>query len=82
MLRTKKEKIEIYIPFVLIVALSLLGHEGMGLYAGCGILQRLSYPLYHQNIFHALINLWALHQCMSAIRCRWDLVVFYIIAVS
>lgn len=82
MLRTKKKEIELYIPFVLIVALSLLGHEGMGLYAGCGILQRLSYPLYHQNIFHALINLWALHQCMSAIRCRWDLVLFYIIAVS
>ena len=42
MLRTKKEKIEVYVPFILIIALSLLGHEGMGLYAGCGILQRMA----------------------------------------
>lgn len=79
---TNQEKIALYVGYALVLAISLLGYDGAGLYDGCGFLQRISYPLYHQNIFHALINLWVFHQCFRSIPCGWNLVIFYLIAVS
>lgn len=82
MLRATKTQIAVYVGYAIIIAISILGHDGMGLYDGCSLLQRLSYPIFHQNIFHALINIWVLHQCLRSIPCTSSLVVFYIIAVS
>ncbi len=64
------------------MCISLLGYDGMGLHDGCTFLQRISYPLYHQNIFHALINIWVFNQCAKSFYGGWNLGVFYLIAVS
>lgn len=80
--RTPKAQIAACFCYVTIMLLSILGYDGMGLYDGCSFLQRISYPLYHQNVFHAAINLWVLHQCLRSIPCGWNLAIFYLIAVS
>lgn len=83
MLRTKKEKIALYAGYIIIMCITFLGYEGMGLYEGCSMLNRLTYPFFHQNVFHAAINLWVLHQCLKARPCGIvDMVVFYLIAIS
>lgn len=79
---TNKEKIALYAGYIVILCVSLLGYDGMGLYDGCTILQRISYPFYHQNIFHAIVNLWVLNQCLRSIHCGWNMAAFYLIAVS
>ncbi len=60
----------------------LVGHDGMGLRGGCSLLQRLGYPLFHQNLFHALANIYAFNQCFRAKPTRWNILVFYLLAVS
>lgn len=82
MLRTKKTQGAVYLWYIVIVCISLYGYDGMGLSEGCSILQRFSYLFFHQNIFHALINLWVFHQCLRCIPCIGSLLVFYLIAVS
>ncbi len=82
MYRASQEKIALYLGYIIIIGVSLVGYEGMGLYEGCGITNRISYPLFHQNVFHALVNLWVLHQCLRSVPCRWNVPVFYLIAVS
>lgn len=79
---TNKETFALYAGYIVIIGISFLGYDGAGLYDGCSLSQRISYPLFHQNIFHALINLWAFHQCYNAIPCRWNLLAFYVIAIS
>lgn len=64
------------------MCVSLLGYDDTGLYDGCNLLQRISYPLYHQNVFHALVNLWVLNQCLRSIPCGWNVLMFYLIAIS
>lgn len=64
------------------MCISFLGYDGMGLTFDCSWQNRLSYPFFHQNIFHALINLYVLNQCIRAIPCRWNILVFYLIAIS
>lgn len=80
--RTKKTQIATYVCYVIVLLVSLICYDGMGLYDGCNILQRITYPVFHQNIFHALINLWVLNQCLCSIPCGWNVFVFYLIAVS
>jgi len=83
MLRTSKEQIAIYAGYIIIFCISFLGYDGMGLSDGCSFLQRITYPFYHQNPFHALVNLWVLHQCIRFIPCGiGNFFVFYIIAIS
>ena len=69
MLRTKKEKIALYAGYIIIMCITFLGYDGMGLYEGCSMLNRLTYPFFHQNVFHAAINLWVLHQCLKSRPC-------------
>lgn len=82
MLRAKETEAAVYVGYIVIAALSLFRFDGVGLYKGCGIWERLSYPMFHQNIFHALANLFVLRQCVKAVPCRWNAAVFYAIAVS
>lgn len=82
MSRKAETHVEVHIGYIVIICISLLGHDGMGLADGCTFLQRISYPLFHQNIFHAIVNLWVFHQCLRSIPCRWNLLAFYLIAVS
>lgn len=80
--RATKAQIATYCGYAIILFLSFLGYDGMGLCDGCSFFQRITYPLYHQNIFHALINLWVLRQCLRSVPCGWNMAVFYLIAVS
>ncbi len=82
MLRIEKTQIALYVWYAIVLLLSIFGHQDMGLFAGCSIWQRASYPLFHQNIFHAMVNLLAFHQCIRYVPCRWFLLVFYAVAVS
>ena len=83
MLRETKEKIALYAGYIIIMCITFLGYDGMGLFDDCSIQNRLSYPFYHQNIFHAAINLYVFHQCYRAIPCGiGHLVAFYLIAIS
>ncbi len=69
MLRETKEKIALYAGYITIMCITFLGYDGMGIFEGCSIQNRLSYPFFHQNIFHAAINLYVFHQCYRAIPC-------------
>lgn len=82
MLRTAKTQIAAYVGYALITCLSFLGYDGMGLSDGCSVFQRLGYPFFHQSFFHAAVNLWVFHQCFRSFPCGWNLVAFYLIAVS
>lgn len=83
MLRDAKEKIALYAGYIIIMCITFLGYDGMGLFDDCSIQNRLSYPFFHQNIFHAAINLYVFHQCYRAIPCGiGHLVAFYLIAIS
>ena len=82
MLRMEKTQITIYAGYIIIFCLALLGYEGAGLSDGCTFLQRISYPFFHKNIFHALINLWVFHQCLRCIPCNGNILVFYLIAAT
>ena len=83
MLRETKEKIALYAGYIIIMCITFLGYDGMGLFDDCSIQNRLSYPFFHQNIFHAAINLYVFHQCYRAIPCGiGHLVAFYLIAIS
>lgn len=82
MLREKKEKIALYVWYLVIIAISLIHPDGIGLYDGCSMLARLSYPFFHQNVFHALCNVFVFHQCYRYMPQHWNLLVFYIIAIS
>lgn len=83
MLRGAKEKIALYAVYIIIMCITLMGYDGMGLSDGCTLWQRISYPFFHQNIFHAAINLYVFHQCYRAIPCGiGHMVAFYLIAIS
>ena len=82
MLRTSSEKIALYAGYIIIICITLIGYDGMGLYEGCSIQNRLSYPFFHQNIFHAAVNLYVFHQCYRAISCGiGHIATFYLIAI-
>ncbi len=51
MLRETKEKIALYAGYIIIMCITFLGYDGMGLFDDCSIQNRLSYPFFHQNIF-------------------------------
>lgn len=78
----KETQIGIYTWYFVILAVAFLGSEGQGLRAGCSLLQRIGYPFFHQNVFHAVINIMVLHQCLRCIPCTWNLLVFYLITIS
>lgn len=82
MLREKKAKIAIYVWYIAIAATSLFPVDGMGLYQGCTLIDRLSYPFLHQNVFHALCNIFVFNQCYRFMPQCWNLAVFYIFAIS
>ena len=83
MQRGAKEKIALYAGYIIIMCITLMGYDGMGLSDGCTLCQRISYPFFHQNVFHAAINLYVFHQCYRAIPCGMcHMVTFYLIAIS
>lgn len=82
MLRAKKEKIALCAGYIVIICMACVGCKGTGLSDGCGILHRLGYPLFHQNLFHAIANIYVFNQCVRAIPARWNILMFYLIAVS
>ena len=81
MLRVKKKTAAFYVFAVAECVLSFFNF-GIGLHDGCSVTDRMLYPFLHANIFHALLNLLVLWQCVKAFP-RWKaLVAFYIIAIS
>lgn len=81
MLRVKKEETALFVWYIVIIALSLSSNN-VGLYDRCSILQRLSYPLFHQNVFHALVNIYVMHQCYRAMPTLKGILIFYAFAIS
>lgn len=82
MLRVKKEETALFVWYIVIIALSLSSNNNVGLFDGCSILQRLSYPLFHQNVFHALLNIYVMHQCYRAMSTLKGILIFYAFAIS
>ena len=81
MLRVKKEETALFVWYIVIIALSLSSNN-VGLYDRCSILQRLSYPLFHQNVFHALVNIYVMHQCYRIMPTLKGILIFYAFAIS
>lgn len=81
MLRVKKEETALFVWYIVIIALSLSSNN-VGLYDRCSILQRLSYPLFHQNVFHALVNIYVMHQCYRTMPTLKGILIFYAFAIS
>lgn len=46
MLRETKEKIALYAGYIIIMCITFLGYDGMGLFDDCSIQNRLSYPFF------------------------------------
>lgn len=82
MLREKKERIALYVWYLAIFIASLFDFGNVGLYNGCSLFDRLSYPFIHQNVFHALCNIFVFYQCHRFMPMRLNLLVFYIISIS
>lgn len=58
MVRSEKAKTASLILTVVIFL--LLPFEAKGIYRGASIIDRCLYPLFHVNVFHALLNVWCL----------------------
>ena len=85
MLGAKKETLGLYVLYALILALPLVMGDrsgNLGLYQGCPLPHRLTYPFLHQSVFHAAVNLYVLWQCQHSTKAGFNLLVFYAIAVS
>lgn len=76
------EELCFYTFGALIIALVFLKPDGMGYWQGCSLIDRYTYPVFHANIFHALINLVVLRQCIRIHKADCNIIAFYIIAVS
>nr|CAI9751187.1 hypothetical protein WMHIBSEC_WMHIBSEC_CDS_0011 [Caudoviricetes sp.]CAI9751667.1 hypothetical protein AZFZUZMX_AZFZUZMX_CDS_0011 [Caudoviricetes sp.] len=81
MLRVKKKSAAFYV-FALIECVLSFFNFGIGLHDGCSMQDRLLYPFFHANIFHAMLNLLVLWQCIRVFPKWKSLVAFYIIAIS
>ena len=66
----------------LLVVMSALGIHAHGIRQGCTMIDRLIYPLFHANIFHACINIYVyLGMVFLFGASLLDMVVAYIICV-
>lgn len=80
MVRGEKAKTASLVLSALI--LLLLPFEAKGIYSGASIIDRCLYPLFHVNIFHALINLWCLLSIVFHLRVNLvQMLLCYCIAV-
>ncbi len=53
------------------VGFAVAGHpdwHSVGIYTGCGLLQRCSYSFYHASLLHAALNLW----CFLSLSFLYD----------
>lgn len=50
----------VYVALLCILFLLPISVEDVGLYGGCGLLNRLTYQHFHGSFFHLLCNAWAL----------------------
>lgn len=83
--KEKNGKISALIISVLVFCLALQGVQewsAVGIYTGCGLGCRFSYPFYHVGLLHALLNAWCLLSIVFIYRISVvRLVVVYLIAV-
>lgn len=59
--REKKGRLAAVIAAAAVILLSFINVDdwgAVGVYAGCGTLQRFLYPLFHASLIHALVNAW------------------------
>lgn len=81
----EKAKAASLVLTLIVVAIALYRTDlaGVGIYQGCTLWQRLSYPFFHATIIHCLLNCWVL---LSVVFDRniplWYIVVSYMVAVS
>lgn len=82
MVRRKKKEIAIYVVAAVILALSFWPWN-IGATSQATFHERMLYPFFHANIFHAVCNLW----CLIAMEryydiSPWKYLMAYLIAVS
>jgi membrane associated rhomboid family serine protease len=66
-----------------VAALVMSPFDGDGISIGCSWLARLSYPIFHVNILHALCNAWALITLVFYYDLHWKKIALaFAIAVS
>ena len=83
MVQGKKEKITILILSAVILLLCLCPVGIVGLHEDSSVYERLLYPFFHANIFHALLNIWCILSIVFRYKISWrDLLASYIIAIS
>lgn len=59
----KVEKITSLIVSLVVTCLSFVNVQNwtaVGIYAGCGLANRMIYPFFHANFLHAVLNAWCL----------------------
>lgn len=55
----------------------------VGVWSGCGIVQRLCYSLFHASLLHAVLNAWCFLSVVFLYKIKmWQLIIAYTIAVS
>lgn len=75
----------IFLAIIIIVVslFSISDWKIVGIYEGCDIANRFIYPFFHINIFHALINAWALLSIVFLYRAGlWRLIVSYLLSTT
>lgn len=86
MVRGKIEKTSGLLIAVFLVMTTLLyapDWNKVGVSVGCGILQRLTYSLFHASILHAIINAWCILSILFIYDVKvWQLLFAYFIAVA
>lgn len=72
-----------FLAFAALVLLLVFAQpDGAGYSQGCSLISRYTYPLYHASVFHAIVNLIVLRQCLKCYKADCNIIAFYLIAVS
>lgn len=57
--------------------------EAVGVYHGCGIVQRLAYSFFHSSLWHAALNAWCFISILFLYEVTlWRMLIAYVIAVA
>lgn len=82
----KKEKITALLVGTVVICLSfsdISNWAAVGIYAGCGIRERMFYPFFHANILHAVLNVWCLLSLVFIYEIKiWRMLLSYLIAIT
>ena len=68
---------------IAVAAIVMSPFEGTGICEGCSWIARLTYPMFHANLIHAISNAWCLVTVVFLYDLPWwKIAIAYLIAVS